>query len=466
MESNFNNRDFEQFVKQNADQYRMFPSEKVWKGINSKLHARRQWYGWGLVLLLLTTGSVTWVMLSPTGKGQSLSKSPFISSVNSSAEEKEPQNLISRTKNNVFTGIDELQKEVFASNNKPSINNISISEEEVPSVIKNRMETNIEPISRQFPVIISSPLPFVKEQPAYYAANNWNFTGIVVDDIPEINISKVQSSINDENKIDRSSFYPLTIESVVNIYDRIGKKLSWQIYFTPTISYRKLAENKAFLSSPQSNNNPYSYAAIYDINSAVTHKPDMGFEMGFSAGYPITRNLKIVGGLQFNVSKYDIKAFTTYPTELATIALNTGTGYRAAVSTPTNYRNFGGGYKQDWLHNFYMSASAPIGAELKIKGNTKTHLGIAGTIQPTYILGDRAYMLSTDYKNYAKVPQLMRHWNLGSSFEIFGAYSTGRISWKIGPQVRYQLLSSFQKKYPVKEHIFDFGLKVGMMLRQ
>ena len=37
MESNFSNRDFEQFVKQNADQYRMFPSEKVWKGVNSAI---------------------------------------------------------------------------------------------------------------------------------------------------------------------------------------------------------------------------------------------------------------------------------------------------------------------------------------------------------------------------------------------------------------------------------------------
>ena len=48
MESNFNNRDFEQFVKQNADQYRMFPSEKVWKGIHNTLHTRRRWYGIGL----------------------------------------------------------------------------------------------------------------------------------------------------------------------------------------------------------------------------------------------------------------------------------------------------------------------------------------------------------------------------------------------------------------------------------
>ena len=49
MENN-NNRDFEQFVKQNADQYRMFPSEKVWNGIHNSLHTRRRWYGFGLTL--------------------------------------------------------------------------------------------------------------------------------------------------------------------------------------------------------------------------------------------------------------------------------------------------------------------------------------------------------------------------------------------------------------------------------
>jgi len=66
MENNFNNRDFEQFVKQNADQYRMFPSEKVWKNVHHALHTRRRWYGLGLTVLLLTAGIVTWVMLSPS----------------------------------------------------------------------------------------------------------------------------------------------------------------------------------------------------------------------------------------------------------------------------------------------------------------------------------------------------------------------------------------------------------------
>ena len=69
MENN-NNRDFEQFVKQNADQYRMFPSEKVWNGIHNSLHTRRRWYGFGLTLLLLTTGVVTWVMLANSGKNK------------------------------------------------------------------------------------------------------------------------------------------------------------------------------------------------------------------------------------------------------------------------------------------------------------------------------------------------------------------------------------------------------------
>src|SRR5687767_6211220 len=65
MESNYRNKDFEQYVKQNADQYRMFPSEKIWKNIHGTLHTRRKWYGAGLALLLLSTvTAVTWVMVS------------------------------------------------------------------------------------------------------------------------------------------------------------------------------------------------------------------------------------------------------------------------------------------------------------------------------------------------------------------------------------------------------------------
>jgi hypothetical protein len=256
--------------------------------------------------------------------------------------------------------------------------------------------------------------------------------------------------------------YPLTIESVTNSYKHVSKhrKVSWQLYFTPTISYRKLSENKEFINSAQGLSGNFVF--IPDVNSVVTHKPDMGLNLGFSAGYPLTKNLKIIAGFQFNVSKYDIQAYS-HPAEIATIALNTGGGGANSISKMTNYRNFSG-YNENWLQNLYFSISMPVGLELKLAGGNKTYLGVSGTIQPTYITSDRAYLISTDYKNYAEVPSLIRRWNMGSSFETFAGYSTGKINWRIGPQVRYQLRSSFQKQYPFTEHLFDFGFKIGVML--
>jgi len=229
--------------------------------------------------------------------------------------------------------------------------------------------------------------------------------------------------------------------------------LSFQYYFTPTISYRKLSENKSYIRQN-------SGALIYgDINNVVTHKPDLGLEVGVSARYALNKILKVRAGVQFNTSRYDIKAFS-YATERTTIALNTG--YSVDSIRPySNYRNFNG-YQSDWLHNFYFQISMPVGIEVKLAGDDKVQFGIASTLQPTYILGDRVYLLSSNYKNYAEVPSLIRRWNMNTSLEAFVSYSTGKMNWQIGPQVRYQLYSSYVKEYPVKENLFDFGLKIGV----
>jgi hypothetical protein len=209
---------------------------------------------------------------------------------------------------------------------------------------------------------------------------------------------------------------------------------------------------------------PYTatYSDFYDINNAVTHKPDIGLELGLSARYPISNAIKVKAGLQFNINRYEIKAFD-YPDEMTTIALNSGGRHRDSVKTVSSYRNFSGN-KADWLQNYYFQISTPVGMEVKLVGDDKIQFGIASTIQPTYMLGDRAYVITTDYKNYAEVPWLVRRWNVNTSLETFVTYSTGKLNWQVGPQVRYQLLSSFITKYPVKENLFDFGLKVGISI--
>ncbi len=472
MENRFSNRDFEQFVKQNADQYRMYPSEKVWKNIHHNLHTRRRWYGIGLGLLLLTTAAVTGVMLSPGKKEQIASKKSSLSSPTASTKDSKASKAFiaavqhKQSRSPITSNDENLQSRVFFATER--------ADEETNNDYSDYATVSVSPVSNETLPATTSMQPGLVTKPVTVNSkrNISNKPAIVAAEIknnqPVFAENKTSKPIKDEPQItpEKRDIYPLSIESVVNSYKhtKARKKLSWEVYFTPTISYRKLKENKDFINSTLANNNALNYyTAIADINSLVTHKPDMGLQLGFNAGYPLSKNLKVLAGLQFNVSKYDIRAYT-YNSEVTTIALNTGGGSNS-VSTISNYRNFSGD-DASWLRNLYISASMPVGLELKLNRSDKTEFGVAATVQPTYLLGDRVYLISTDYKNYAEVPSLTRKWNFSGGFEAFAGMSTGKLQWRIGPHVRYQMLSSFDSKYPVKEHLFDFGLKVGIMLKK
>lgn len=250
----------------------------------------------------------------------------------------------------------------------------------------------------------------------------------------------------------------------MNLYKpRASRKSEFQVFFTPTVSYRRLTENKSYLRTVPQNLASYNTAALYDVNSMVTHKPDLGLELGFALKYPVTRAVKLRTGLQFNITRYSIRAFTYGVPERTTITLNNRARGLDSVNTISSYRNGTGG-RVDWLQNFYFQASAPVGVEVALNAAHKTRFGFATTIQPTYVVGDRAYLLSTDYKNYTEVPWMIRRWNVNTSVETFVSYSSGKLRWQLGPQVRYQLLSSFIQQYPVKENLFDFGMKLGVSL--
>ncbi len=507
MENRFNNSDFEQFVKQSADQYRMFPSEKVWNGIHNTLHTRRRWYGIGVALLLLTTATVTWIMfINPSSKQEQLANTPIAATTKDFIEQKfetpavviAPEKL-NRTKPSFVASPGNQQENLFlADAGSPVILSADVS---YTTDIDNNLTTDIQPehqpvtataisnnpvLTTKIVTVISKPL-----SPAIVANKpGRKSTPIINDNITVNKTIDFPVSIVDNNEIDKKEeltktaapveersfavtkdIYPFTIESVTNSYIKLAKKrkLSWEIYFLPTISYRKLAENKSFLLNSQVSNAPINVnTAVNDgINNVVTHKPDVGLEAGFNVGFPVSKNFKFTTGLQVNVSKYDIIAYP-YQREEARIALSNEYGRTQVSNITTTYRAQESFTKPHWLSNYYVSASLPIGAELiisRFKANSG-YMGIGSTIQPTYTLSDRAYIISTDFKNYAKVPSLTRDWNLNSSFEIFAGYSTKKFDWKIGPQVRYQLLSSFDKKYPVKEHLMNFGLKVAVILNK
>jgi hypothetical protein len=434
MERNFNN-EFERFLKENADQYRLYPSSRVWNGIYTTLHRRRKWFGLGIALLLITGILVTLLITNSSKETVITANKPAahkqipISDLQVSSGEERISSI--KPKNNSVNPVALRNQIAVAQNNfyKENINNLV-----------NLKENNFRKENAFQPLTVS-----------------------VTDELTDQNIINdlhPQKTFEYPKKLTTPNSFDWTIESVLNSFTPLtkrNKRLSLQFNFTPTISYRKLSENKSFLRFAGSA--PSTYAPLYDINSMVTHKPDMGLEFGLTTKYALASNFRVKAGLQFNINRYDIKAFN-YPFEVARIALrgNTGVDSFYAVST---HRNFSGN-NPDWLQNFYFEVSMPVGVEVNLIGDEKVQFGIAGTIQPTYVLGDRAYLLSTDYKNYAEVPWLTRHWNINTGLETFVSYSTGRMKWQVGPQVRYQLLSSFIDKYPVKENLFDFGLKIGI----
>jgi hypothetical protein len=107
--------------------------------------------------------------------------------------------------------------------------------------------------------------------------------------------------------------------------------------------------------------------------------------------------------------------------------------------------------------------SLPIGAEVVLFGNNRVQFQVAGTLQPTYVLNNQAYMISTNMKNYAQEPSLYNRLNLAAGAEAYFTIKAGSYKWMIGPQVRYQLFSSYKQAYPITEHLTDYGFKIGIM---
>ena len=474
MERKFNNDDFERSLKEHADQYRMYPSDKVWKAIARSLNNRRRWFGLGATLLLVSGAFVTLVMMNSSdqnkgplslqqtttkAKNNTTNSQDQIGSLKKSHPLTEPRGQDAVVKSSIIT-LKPIQSIVTA---EPLLETIPFTKDGI--ITKDYSQKTIfnmvTPVSENISNLdVNNDFETMAEPVAS------NHSDAADQDFYIRGISGTNKPIPEERKLSSyNAIYPWTIESVLNSFRKPKKKISLQLYFTPTISYRKLSENKSYQQqAPSSPNVPYtsSYANFYDINKAVTHKPDIGLELGMSVRYPITNGIKVKAGLQFNINRYEIKAFD-YPDEMTTIALNSGGRQRDSVKAVSSYRNFSGN-KADWLQNYYFQISTPVGIEVKLVGDEKVQFGIASTIQPTYMLGDRAYLITTDYKNYAEVPWLMRRWNINTSLETYVTYSTGKLNWQVGPQVRYQLLSSFITKYPVKENLFDFGLKVGISI--
>ena len=453
MERKFYHTDFEELIKEKADQYKMYPSDRVWKGIDRAIRSRRKWYWSGFFLLL---SGISYLAITE------LVTPSAVTPVQQKAIPKEQKPEVTAQQLNPFsTAI--IRQDAPATGEITS--DISIEENgdltaafEIPlKLLPGTANANPD---QKASVMISGLAP-LKNHEQYNFELSWPEKSDADVMKPSPKAEKIilhpQEQTQEEEKV-RINW--LLDNASYKVPASTTKRISWQLAFSPTVNYRRLTGSRNaktyFASSP---NIPLALRLDGSVGNLVNHKPALGFELGTHGHLMLNNRFTLKAGLQFNYSKYDIRAYRA-PAELTTIALNSQTGNNTLVGV-SDLRNFGGNSPAD-LKNQYFQLSLPVGLEFRLFGDDRLQFNVASTLQPTYLLNSNTYLITTDFKNYAKEPSLVRKWNMNAGAEAFVAYVRGGVKWQVGPQFRYQLLSSYKKEYPIKEYLMEYGIKVGI----
>jgi hypothetical protein len=232
-----------------------------------------------------------------------------------------------------------------------------------------------------------------------------------------------------------------------------------QYYGAPSISYRILTEEKNF-NKDLFTNGQIPAAFYNNVTRLVHHREGLGLEAGAAIGYKATDKLTLTAGLQLNYRQYTIEAFEG-AARASALRLQTPNGVDTlmAVSNVINYSS----NQSVEVQNRYLQVSLPIGFELAVASFSKLDFVLAANIQPTYNLYQNAWLISSDYQRYVQEPTLMRGWNVNSGVGAYIRFATkGGLQWQAGPQIRYQLMSSFAKEYHVRENLIDYGFRIGV----
>jgi hypothetical protein len=437
----------EELLKQKTYDYRMYPSNKVWTGVNNHLHGKQRL----TLVTLLVLFIITALLFNSDPQGINANK--------------QDQNTLTYAYNPISVSKKNTPFSQTYKNNiayTETISTVAIAQENSNDAVSKKIKTFTNTLT-------STPATNNIKNTAVVASTNITKTNffkqneiIEVDDIDLSSSSNIAITANEPQEM-LSTITAPTIKQFnknnnqQNISANIApikiatKKATVraQYYITPSLSYRTLIDERKL--------NANSLLANQSLDKSVTHKPSFGVETGLSWLIQMDKKLRLRTGAQINYNRYSIKASSGVP-ELTTIALN-GTSNITNISTLRNASNNKLG---NWLDNSSLQFAIPIGVELDVLGNDNIQFSVGTSIQPSFVLRNKMYLLSTDFKSYVEESSLARRINLSGAFETFVTFNTKKTRWQIGPQLRYQFLSTYDKSYPIKENLFDYGFKIGV----
>ncbi|HWB26917.1 MAG TPA: hypothetical protein VG738_15645 [Chitinophagaceae bacterium] len=486
--------DFEIFLEEEVNQHRMYPSDHVWRNIQQEIHGYKKWPALTVITLFVISALVVGtVLIKP-----------------------QHQTIISVADNAAQKTAEVADKQPIAENAQEHFSSVHITQQTIEKVtadidITDNLQTAFTSYNNNIPQLlpadystVSSPDNFITPNipaiPVNIASNtgrqavnkdagvntpkntapviNWmnmipngnlTYDGLVALNIPGVTVKHRSASgsfmFSLFNKLQTSS---LNLEN--NFSEPVHKSFSFKpksrrfdfsFYATPSISYRKLTFNQGVPGNFYVSGIPYNADYKVDLSRAIRNKPAAGYEVGAALGYKLNDVLTLRGGFQFNMREYDIVAykqnsdassFSTFPG-----AIPGGVDVSNQTSTSINQGD------KVVLPNRYYQIAMPLGIDVTGWKSGRLAWGVATSIQPTYIFDKDPFIITSDYKNYVDGSKLVRNWNVNAAFDTYISYATGQFKWQLGPQFRYQLLSTLSGNYPTREHLLDYGIKIGFV---
>jgi hypothetical protein len=421
--------EFEKQLKEKADQFKMYPSDKVWNEVYISLHTRRRRFVAGMTFLI---GSIL-ILAGSQLIFPSKNTTPKTIAVKSNAPVKSATaaNLHSFNANIAIP---------FMLRSALSSDQIYGSDEKLESLPEKIQNTgHMKPIQ-------TANMKVSVKSAALLALPDLNENGQLTQPNPVFN--SASADLDPEN-------------SVTQLTHIRNDRFSWEIYITPTLNTHYLNGLNYQTMSQSIQSAPIMVVHFANVNGFVDNTPAMGYDVGGNILYRISKNISLKAGLDFSFNRYYIKAYNSNQPQ-ASATLSSYFGYVADSLVNTNSGNNTVNKNPQHFQNRYYQLSLPVGVEMKVAGNGKLQLHLGATLQPSYLLNTDAYVLSDDYSSYIKDAQAFRRWNLIAGTEVYISYAVGKLRWELGPQLRYQIFSTYRNSYPLQENMLNYGIRIGI----
>jgi len=451
----FENGDFERTLKEHADRFFLIPSERVWRSIYNDLHPGSKWPSLAVGLFMFLT--LFWVGNTNREYPNKRTALPG-KNIQMGTENKGDASFVVPIEKNVMDiRSSRLSEGPQSSQNKEVSQLQRTSHSEAGNNFRSKVVSLTNHLGNRAEQA-GTPMTNTEKITLVELKSGFTGDGNTISPNSEENSSSQQTIEADgsrgedvNNTVGYTDNGP--VKSAIRFKSGLRKKLKWEYFFTPMISSVQFDGTNLNKS-----NSSVVYTPVSKHDMSIAKK--IGFVVGFNTYYPLSKRFSLITGAHVVYTGYNIFSEVMQPNTTSLTFVD-----REGRMFSKNYISYYGNDKNKSdanIINYNWQLALPVGLEWDALPLKKVTISVVSTLEPFLVLGSNAYLLSGDASRYVTDPDLIRKFNMSGNFGGRISFSGNAVNWKIGPEFRYQILSTYNNIYPIKEHFMSYGVHVGV----